>query len=463
VTTGFDLSSEAFVDEIKSKYGMECTIFQGDLRIATTILKDGKRAVDTKMDNPLVIETVLKKGDIFLDISSVMGKNYDACYWPMKDMDGKIVGMFFVGKERNLIEQTLNSTILPTLLVTVIIGLVMVVISFFQVRKLVKTLSRTIHGLTASHEQVSDASAQLSFASQTLAEGSSQQAASVEETSASLEQISSMTKQNAVNASQANVLMKEAREVVNKADAAMSQLTISMQEISKASEETSRIIKTIDEIAFQTNLLALNAAVEAARAGEAGAGFAVVADEVRNLAMRAADADKNTAVLIEGTVKKITDGTTLVKTTNDAFKEVAGSTRKVSELVGEIAVASSEQSQGIEQVNIAVIEMDKVTQQNAATAEESAAASEELNAQAEEMKSFVNELSAMVRGNAEVPTGGFHTARRPKVAAKTRQAPQKALVVSKKSAKIKIPTRNRPRQVHPDDIIPMDENDFKEF
>jgi methyl-accepting chemotaxis protein len=463
VTAGFDLSSEAFVDEIKSKYGMECTIFQGDLRIATTILKDGKRAVGTKMDNPQVIETVLKKGDFFLNINSVMGKNYDACYWPMKDMDGKIVGMFFVGKERNLIEQTLESTILPTLMVTVIIGFVMVVISFFQVRKLVKTLSRTIHGLTASHEQVSDASGQLSLASQTLAEGSSQQAASVEETSASLEEISSMTKQNAENASQANALMKEAREVVNKADASMSQLTTSMQEISKASEETSRIIKTIDEIAFQTNLLALNAAVEAARAGEAGAGFAVVADEVRNLAMRAADAAKNTAVLIEGTVKKITDGTTLVKTTNDAFREVAGSTRKVGELVGEIAIASSEQSQGIEQVNIAVIEMDKVTQQNAATAEESAAASEELNAQAEEMKSFVNELSAMVRGNTVVPTDNFHTARRPKNAAQTRQLPRNALAVSKRPVKGRIPTRNRARQVHPDDIIPMDENDFKEF
>ncbi len=173
-----------------------------------------------------------------------------------------------------------------------------------------------------------------------------------------------------------------------------------MQEISKASEETSKIIKTIDEIAFQTNLLALNAAVEAARAGEAGAGFAVVADEVRNLAMRAAEAAKNTAALIEGTVKKVSDGTSLVKTTSDAFKEVAGSAAKVGELVGEIAAASTEQAQGIEQVNIAVTEMDKVTQQNAATAEESASASEELNAQAEEMKSFVADLAAMVGGNS---------------------------------------------------------------
>ena len=211
-----------------------------------------------------------------------------------------------------------------------------------------------------------------------------------------------------------------------------------MQEISKASEETSKIIKTIDEIAFQTNLLALNAAVEAARAGEAGAGFAVVADEVRNLAMRAADAAKNTAALIEGTVKKVSDGTALVKTTNDAFNEVAGSTAKVGELVGEIAAASSEQAQGIEQVNIAVTEMDKVTQQNAATAEESASASEELNAQAEEMKSFVADLAAMVGGNADVSTGGRRAASRPK-AADCRASPPESAGRGQKTCKGKSP------------------------
>ncbi len=143
-----------------------------------------------------------------------------------------------------------------------------------------------------------------------------------------------------------------------------------MGEISTASEETQKIVKTIDEIAFQTNLLALNAAVEAARAGEAGAGFAVVADEVRNLAMRAADAAKSTAGLIEGTVKKIKDGVDLVGTTNEDFSKVAESSSKVGELLVEIAAASKEQSLGIEQINTAVTEMDKVTQQNAAGSEE---------------------------------------------------------------------------------------------
>ncbi|MFH0997251.1 MAG: methyl-accepting chemotaxis protein [Pseudomonadota bacterium] len=463
VTTGFDLSSEAFVDEVKNKYGVECTVFHGDTRISTTIMKDGKRAVGTKMDNSQVIETVLKKGEVFLNVNKILGKTYDSGYWPLKDVDGKIVGMFFVGKDRELLDQTLKSTILPTLLAALIIVSIMVFLSFFQVRSIVRTLSLVISGLTEASEQVSSASGEVSAASQSLAEGSSQQAASVEETSSSLEEMSSMTKQNASNAGQADSLMKQANQVVIKANTSMSQLTISMHEISKASEETSKIIKTIDEIAFQTNLLALNAAVEAARAGQAGAGFAVVADEVRNLAMRAADAAKNTAALIEGTVKKVTDGTAIVKTTDDAFQEVADSTAKVGELVGEIAAASSEQAQGIEQVNIAVTETDKVTQQNAATAEESAAASEELSAQAEKMKSFVQQLSAMVRGNAAVSPVGPRTARCPRSTGLARQAPKKTPTSTKKTAKERTVALHRSKEVNPNDIIPMDENDFKDF
>ena len=186
----------------------------------------------------------------------------------------------------------------------------------------------------------------------------------------------------------------------------MTELTTFMQEISKASDETQKVVKTIDEIAFQTNLLALNAAVEAARAGEAGAGFAVVAEEVRNLALRSADAAKNTAVQIEGTVKKIKSGSELVARTNDAFGKVAESSSKVGELVAEIAAASNEQAQGIDQTNIAVADMDKVVQQNAANAEESASASEELRAQAEEMTVMVGNLTALVGGSSKDKTRG---------------------------------------------------------
>ncbi len=270
--------------------------------------------------------------------------------------------------------------------------------AFFVNNYLIKPLRHTIHGLNEGSDQVASAAGQVSSSSQSLAEGASEQAASIEEASSSLEEMSSMTKQNANNAGQANTLMKAASHIIEKASRSMGELTTSMQDISHASEETQKIIKTIDEVAFQTNLLALNAAVEAARAGEAGAGFAVVADEVRNLAIRTADAAKNTEDLIKDTVKKVMDGSTVVSTTNETFGEVTESASKVSEIVGGITTASTDQANGIDQINTAVSEMDKVTQQNAANAEESAAASEEMNAQAEEMKAIVGELLALVDG-----------------------------------------------------------------
>ena len=358
------------------------------------------------------------------------------------------------------------STSLSSASLIMIIGLLTalitgILIAVLMIRGITTPVRRIISGLREASEQVSSAAGEVSSASQSLAEGSSQQAASVEETASSLEEMSSMTRQNASNAGQADALMKQSTLVVNKANASMSQLTTSMLEISKASEETSKIIKTIDEIAFQTNLLALNAAVEAARAGQAGAGFAVVADEVRNLAKRAAEAAKNTEALIEGTVRKIADGTSLVKTTSDTFKEVADSTKKVGELVGEIAAASTEQAQGIEQVNIAVTEMDKVTQQNAATAEESASASEELNAQAEELKAFVNELSAMVGANTTELRDSSGSISRSKIGQDIRQLLKKALTVVQKPFKGKVLTSNSSIEVHPDDIIPMNDSDLR--
>lgn len=209
--------------------------------------------------------------------------------------------------------------------------------------------------------------------SHVLSDSSSRQAAAIEETSASLDEMASMTRQNASNTGEANKLMTEAKIAIEKANSSMADLTRSMKEIASASEQTQKIIKSIDEVAFQTNLLALNAAVEAARAGEAGAGFAVVADEVRNLAMRATDSAKTTASLIEDIVNKVQSGEALVSITNDVFTEVTVNSAKVVGLMGEIAAASEEQSQGIAQVNKAVAEMNQVTQQNAANAEELAA------------------------------------------------------------------------------------------
>jgi methyl-accepting chemotaxis protein len=213
-----------------------------------------------------------------------------------------------------------------------------------------------------------------------------------------------MTKQNADNANQAKAMMAETKKIVEKVDSHMSKMAAAIAEITKTSEETGKIIKTIDEIAFQTNLLALNAAVEAARAGEAGAGFAVVADEVRNLAMRAAEAARNTNGLIENTIKAVKQGNELTSATREAFRENVIVAGKVGQLIDEIAAASQDQAQGISQINKAVSEMDKVTQETAAGAEESASASEELTAQAEQMKGYVSNLVAVIGGKASIDT-----------------------------------------------------------
>jgi hypothetical protein len=278
--------------------------------------------------------------------------------------------------------------------VFILIGIVYLFVS----RSVVKPVVVEINSLNASAEQVSDSSRQLNAASLAMAEGASEQAASIEETSASLEELSSMTRRNADNAHQADSLTREASQLVGKANDSMGKLSDSMEEISKASAETSKIIKTIDEIAFQTNLLALNAAVEAARAGEAGAGFAVVADEVRNLALRAANAARDTAGLIEATVSKVKGGKELVGETNSSFTQVFTSVGKVSQLVAEIASASGEQAKGIDQINFAVTEMDKVIQQNAANAEECAATSEHMELQSGKMKGVVRRLMGLITG-----------------------------------------------------------------
>ncbi|MBT8490089.1 MAG: Cache 3/Cache 2 fusion domain-containing protein [Deltaproteobacteria bacterium] len=341
-----------------------------------------------------------------------------------------------------------------------IIGSVLLLATILAVlyfaRGITRPINRAVGMLNDAADQVTSGSGQVAAASQSLAEGAAESASAIEESSSSLEEMAAMTRKNADNANQADALMKEANQVVGRANQSMTDLTVSMEDISNASEETSKIIKTIDEIAFQTNLLALNAAVEAARAGEAGAGFAVVAEEVRNLAMRAADAAGNTADLIEGTVKKIKEGSDLVTKTNEAFSEVATSSAKVGELVAEIAEASSEQAQGIDQINTGINEMDKVTQQNAANAEESASASEEMSGQAEQLKDISLELVEIVGGNVNGKANGNGRNMAMKlVRPKNREAlsvPPKELVAV-----------NRSRYVNPNEIIPMDDEEFKDF
>jgi methyl-accepting chemotaxis protein len=304
------------------------------------------------------------------------------------------------GANQENVVALLNRSSKMTMRIVTFVGgtiiLVTLIMTVMIIRSITRPINQVVDGLLDSAGQVASASGQVASSSQSLAQGTSEQAAGIEETSASIEEMASMTKNNAENANQADALMTDTSQVVVEANRSMGELTESMKDISTASEETAKIIRSIDEIAFQTNLLALNAAVEAARAGEAGAGFATVADEVRNLALRAADAAKNTTDLIEGTVKKIKIGSGIVEKTNEAFAKVASGAKKVGEIVGEIKAASYEQSQGIEQINKAIIEMEKVVQKNVVNAEESASASEEMSAQAENLKGFVGQLASLV-------------------------------------------------------------------
>jgi methyl-accepting chemotaxis protein len=266
------------------------------------------------------------------------------------------------------------------------------------VRSITKPIKRVIDALDLNAEQVNSSSNQVSSASRQLAQGASKQAARLEESSTSLEEMASMTRQSADNAGKADNLMRESQSTVKGGIAAMERMSDAIDRIKTSADKTAKIIKTIDEIAFQTNLLALNAAVEAARAGEAGKGFAVVAEEVRNLALRSAEAAKNTADLIEGATKNAEAGVNVTSEVAKALSAIQESAGKVATLVAEIAAASKEQAQGIEQVNAAVSEMDKVVQQNAASAKESAGASEELYTQAQELNALVTQLMEIVGG-----------------------------------------------------------------
>ena len=261
-------------------------------------------------------------------------------------------------------------------------------LSTAELKDTAETFNRIIDGMTSGIAQVDVAAGQVASASQQLAEGASEQASSLEETSAALEQMVAMTSANAGNAKEANDVACHAHRSAEEGDKTMTA-------INESSGQISKIIKVIEEIAFQTNLLALNAAVEAARAGEHGKGFAVVADEVRNLAQRAAQAAGETTGLIDNAVTKSKQGTA-------AIQEIVGGVTKVTELLNGISRASEEQAMGVDQVNTAVSQMDKVTQQNASGAEESAAAAEELSAQAAATKSLVDELVVLVKGEDQV-------------------------------------------------------------
>lgn len=363
------------------------------------------------------------------------------------------------------------TAMLATVVFAVFFG---ILIGIVVTRSITKPINRVISGLSGGAEQVDSAASQVAQSSQSMAEGASQQASSLEETSASLEEMASMTRQNADNAQQANTMANSAKTAAGRGREAMVQMTQAINDIKKSSDETAKIIKTIDEIAFQTNLLALNAAVEAARAGDAGKGFAVVAEEVRNLAQRSAEAAKNTSALIEGAQKNADNGVASSTQVGQILDEITQAAQKVAALVAEVASATNEQSKGIDQVNLAVSEMDKVTQTNAANSEEAASASEELSAQSRELNEMVVTLMGIVGGARASkntrqisPVRGAAPARRviPVYSDARHRQLAHGVAMSRPVRKTAVlAAANTDGQVvNPNQVIPLDENDLADF
>ncbi|MFZ4438587.1 MAG: methyl-accepting chemotaxis protein [Syntrophales bacterium] len=352
----------------------------------------------TLLIESLIILVVVVAGGLItlLALKLVLGKNltYKLCAWMLPGYIGLIMSVYVGARLGGLTNP-------PILLLTSCLGAISIIANFIIVGKtLIHRIQRIADQLSKSVSEMNASSLHISVTSQNQADGSATQAAAIEETSSSLEEMSAMTKGNADNAIHAKALVAKTSTIVTTVNNQMKEMIQAINEVRETSERTGKIIKTIDEIAFQTNLLALNAAVEAARAGEAGAGFAVVAQEVRNLAIRSADAARNTANLIESTIAVVKKSHDLTQVTEASFGENIEIARQVDQLVHEIASASQEQAQGIGQISKAVLELDRVTQQSASGAQDSAAAADQMNSQTLQVREVVQKLVILIQGKA---------------------------------------------------------------
>ncbi|MCD6259520.1 MAG: MCP four helix bundle domain-containing protein [Helicobacteraceae bacterium] len=351
-------------------------------------------------------------------------------------------------------QTSVASTIQMTITIVVIAFFISIILATLIIRSITRSITGSVTSIRDGAMQITSASDQVAASSSSLAQGASEQASSVEEVSATLEESTAINTQNVDNARQADILAKDANDSARAGYEKGEQLSHSMHAITESAAKISGIIKTIDQIAFQTNLLALNAAVEAARAGEHGLGFAVVADEVRNLAQRAAAAAKETSDIIQEVVGQIQEGNEIALATHTSFQEIVEQSKKVSNLIGEIATAGKEQSEGMTQINQAMGQVDEVTQQVAANSEEAAAAAEELNAQASSMMETVRILAAMVGMQTDQAPSGAKKMNLhhldPVPALGKKQATQSA------SKPKSIPSKNQ-------NIFPLSEDDLKEF
>ncbi len=357
---------------------------------------------------------------------------------------------------------TAGKTILLFLLITIAVGLGL---STLLTRSISVPVIKVAEQLNSAAEQVASASTQLSKANQEVSEGASEQASTLEEISSSMEEITSMTKQNADNAAEAEKIAKDSQQLAESGNGYMTSLNEGMNMISETAKEMEKIIRNIEEIAFQTNMLALNAAVEAARAGEHGRGFAVVAEEVRTLARKAGEFAKSTAALVLEATDEIRSGSEQSQKTMEIFVQIVTQASKVTELAAEVAAATQEQSRGLNQIMTSVTDMNKVVQTNATNAEEGASISEELNSQAVSLGSTVHHLSSLISGTQAASASSLSVEQR--TFGRKGRAQIVPAITSKSAEAVKPTVAVRPGKdrlpVKPEDVIPLKEEEFKDF
>ncbi|MEY4504537.1 MAG: hypothetical protein RL154_833, partial [Pseudomonadota bacterium] len=380
---------------------------------------------------------------------------------PASDAMGKSLIALVETREAKIVEvvsssqSSANSGLWLSVIISTIGLITGLILAAYIISSTTRQISLAVQSIHDGSLQISDAADQVASSSTSLAQGASEQASSVEEVSATLEEASAAVASNTENARQADMLAKSANHAAKEGMIKGDNLVISMKEVNDSAKKIAGIVKTIDQIAFQVNLLALNAAVEAARAGEHGLGFAVVADEVRNLAQRAANSAKETAIVIEEAVAQIKKGSEIASDASSSFREIDEKAKKVSNLIGEVALSSKEQAEAVGQLNMAMGQIDQVTQQVAANSEEAAAAAEELSAQSQASLEVVNALAKIVGLELDARTQNHGLKPRAGIANRT----------ITKAKPMSAPKKIAQAQTHPkaDEIFPLDEGDLKEF
>ena len=425
-------NNNELVDKIKDIVGGTATIFMGDLRVATNVIKeDGNRAIGTRLARGPVYDSIFRDGKPYRGENVLFGNTFVTAYDPIKNAEGDVIGILYVGLDKDEFFAPYENIISGIIIIIAGFGLILFILNYLLVRNfvaiplqqacsIIESMSKgyldidlfesegdeigelfnsfhrmqmllkdIIRRITSDAYKVSQTSNQVLQGNSELGNRTQQQASNLEEISSTMEEMTSTVQQTADNAVHADKLSVEARKQAEKGGEVTNRAVEAMEMISKSSKKISDIINVIEDIAFQTNLLALNAAVEASRAGEHGRGFGVVADEVRSLSKRCKSAANEIKELINNSVSMIEDGTKLVNDSKTSLDEIIQAVKNVSDIVNEISVASQQQANGINQVNISITQIDEMTQHNASLVEQASAASEAMGIQAEDLNTLV--------------------------------------------------------------------------